>query len=276
MQDGQILIALRPKSAGHPSYRYSREPLQHAADFRGRQALHRDAVYYRTDRKCHATIADLRTERRILQRVHTVIDAIDTNQVQCLVCVFWGVLLPHIAMHCEVAHGQLLQTFGQWFVAIKKSAKVSSVSRQTSLSSEGFFEPFSIDQVPWQRLRGSTAFKRLGRYGGGSQVGVGLDVLKAGRFSNRFHYHMREEEHIFILKGSATLVLGNRKYLMKERDYCCFPAGQKAGHHLFNHTKADCVFMTIGDNKPDDIACFPKTGNAKLRISGKSVPISQV
>jgi uncharacterized cupin superfamily protein len=161
-------------------------------------------------------------------------------------------------------------------VAAKRSAKAAPVVRQTSLSNEGFFEPFSIDEVPWRRLRGSTAFKRLGRYGGGSQVGVGLDVLKPGRFSNRFHYHMREEEHIFILKGSATLILGDRKYIMKERDYCCFPAGQRAGHHLFNHTKADCVFMTIGDSKPNDIACFPKSGNARLRASGKSVPISEV
>jgi len=144
------------------------------------------------------------------------------------------------------------------------------------LSSEGFFEPFNIDDVPWRRLPGSTTFKRLGRFGGGTQVGVGIDVLKPGQYSNQFHYHLREEEHIFILKGSATLFLGSSRYLMQERGYCCFPAGQRAGHHLFNHTDENCVFMTIGDNKSDDIACFPKSGKARIKATGKTVPISEV
>jgi uncharacterized cupin superfamily protein len=158
----------------------------------------------------------------------------------------------------------------------RKSGPSSQSARQTRLSSEGFREPFNIDEVPWKRLPGSTTFKRLGRYGGGSQVGVGIDVLKPGQYSNRFHYHLKEEEHIFILKGSATLILGTRHYIMKERDYCCFPAGQRAGHHLFNHTKENCLFMTIGDHHPDEIVCFPETDNARIRATGKTIPIESV
>jgi len=148
-------------------------------------------------------------------------------------------------------------------VAKKKSSGKSTAAVRTSVSSEGCFEPFSTEDVPWQRLPGSTAFKRLGRYGGGSQVGVGMDVLKPGQFSNKLHYHLRNEEHVLILRGSATLVLGSRRYVMKERDYCCFPAGQKAGHHLFNHTELNCVFLTIGDNHPDDRVCFPNSGKSR-------------
>jgi len=161
-------------------------------------------------------------------------------------------------------------------VAKHKSGKSKKLQRQTTLNNEGFFEPFNIDKIPWQRLPGSTAFKRLGRFGGGTQVGVGIDVLKPSEYSNRFHYHLREEEHIFILKGAATLILGASKYVMRERGYCCFPAGQRAGHHLFNHTDENCVFMTIGDNKPDDIACFPESGKARIKASGKMVPIAEV
>jgi uncharacterized cupin superfamily protein len=161
-------------------------------------------------------------------------------------------------------------------MAKAKSKQQTAEPRRTSLNPEGVFEPFNVEEVPWQRLPGSTAFKLIGRYGGGSQVGVGIDVLAPGQYSNRFHYHLREEEHIFILKGSATLILGTRKYVMKERDYCCFPAGQKAGHHLFNHTKRKCVFMTIGDNHAEDIVCFPNTGKARIRATGKIVPLSDV
>jgi uncharacterized cupin superfamily protein len=163
-------------------------------------------------------------------------------------------------------------------VAAKKrgSGKPGTAAQRTHMSPEGFPEPFNIDTVSWKRLPGSTAFKRLGAYGGGTQVGVGVDVLKPGQYSNRFHYHLRDEEHVFILKGSATLILGSRKYVMKERDYCCFPAGQPAGHHLLNHTKQNCVFLTIGDNHPDDIAVFPNSGKAHVRATGKMVPIAEV
>jgi uncharacterized cupin superfamily protein len=150
-----------------------------------------------------------------------------------------------------------------------KRRKAAAAPVRTSMSPEGFFEPFNVDAVSWQRLPGSTAFKRLGRYGGGSQVGVGIDVLRPGQYSNRFHYHLREEEHIFILKGSATLILGTRRYVMKERDYCCFPAGQKAGHHLFNHTHDKCLFLTIGDNHPQDSVRFPRTTRAGVRTSSR-------
>ena len=124
--------------------------------------------------------------------------------------------------------------------------------------------------MPWQKAGpGSTRYKTPGQYGGGSQVGVGIDILAPGQYSNRFHYHLTEEEHVFILKGSATLHLGNASYVMKERDYCCFPAGQKAGHHLFNHTKENCVFMTIGDNKPHDVRYYPKAGTVRIRATGE-------
>lgn len=79
-----------------------------------------------------------------------------------------------------------------------------------------------------------------------------------------------------MLKGSATLILGPRKYVIQERDYCCFPAGQRAGHYLFNRTQESCLFMTIGDNHADEIVCFPNTSNARLRATGQSVPITDV
>jgi hypothetical protein len=39
-------------------------------------------------------------------------------------------------------------------VAKKRSGKVTGTARQTTLSREGFYEPFNIDAVPWHRTRG--------------------------------------------------------------------------------------------------------------------------
>jgi uncharacterized cupin superfamily protein len=53
-------------------------------------------------------------------------------------------------------------------------------------------------------------------------------------------------------------------------------AGQRTSQHLYNHTQEKCVFMTIGDNRADDITCFPNTGKARIRATGKTVPIASV
>jgi uncharacterized cupin superfamily protein len=147
-------------------------------------------------------------------------------------------------------------------------------AKTTSKNSEGNFEPFNIEDLPWEQFPGSDRFKRLGKYGGGSNVGVGIDELGPGQYSNQFHYHLLEEEHIYILKGSATLYLGDKSYVLKEGDYCCFPAGQRAGHHLFNHTDADCTFITIGENKPNEVCYFPKSGTVRIRATGDMLKIA--
>ena len=140
--------------------------------------------------------------------------------------------------------------------------------KTTTKNSEGNFEPFNINDLPWEQFPGSDRFKRLGRYGGATHLGTGIDELGPGQYSNQFHYHLMEEEHIFILKGSATLYLGNSSYILKEGDYCCFPAGQRAGHHLYNHTGADCTFLTIGESKQDEVCYFPKSGKVRIRSTG--------
>jgi len=101
----------------------------------------------------------------------------------------------------------------------------------TTKNNLGSFEPFNIDDIPREQFPGSDRFKRLGRYAGGEHIGVGIDELRPGEYSNQFHCHLEEEEHIIILKGSATLNLGDQSYVLKEGDYCCFPAGQRALHH---------------------------------------------
>jgi uncharacterized cupin superfamily protein len=151
---------------------------------------------------------------------------------------------------------------------------------KSSKNSEGIYEPFNIEDVPWEEFKDKNGdvsrFRVLGKYGGGKNVGVGIDELEPGRFSNQFHYHLTEEEHVLILKGSATLHLGDKSFIMKEGDFCCFPAGQKAGHHLFNHTDTNCTFLTIGENRPHDVYYYPKTGTARIKGTGETFKINDL
>jgi uncharacterized cupin superfamily protein len=80
---------------------------------------------------------------------------------------------------------------------------------------------------------------------------------------------MLEEEHVYILEGALTLVLGDGSYEMSAGDYVCFPAGQKAGHALVNRGDATCWYLIIGERNPNDVVVFTELGRVSVRLTGE-------
>lgn len=147
------------------------------------------------------------------------------------------------------------------------------MTRGSSLNAAQVYEPFSIDEVSWEVSsygdKFANKFKRLGKFGGGSRVGIRLEELAPGKRSCPNHYHLLEEEHVYILKGEVTLYLGDKSYRMKAGQYCCFPAGQKAGHSLYNHSGAACSYIVFGENKPDEVVVYTDSGRVDVRLAGE-------
>ena len=86
-----------------------------------------------------------------------------------------------------------------------------------------------------EELRGWTHGRRfegrevlLSRLGGARQVHVNLAVVPAGKQSGPFHFHLREEEHFYVLSGRCAAALGGRAIrvrrgrlrLLSGRDRC--------------------------------------------------------
>jgi len=148
------------------------------------------------------------------------------------------------------------------------------VSRKpSSVNAEGIYEPFPIDRVPWEDhakgKRFGIRFQEIGEYGGGSHVGVCMEVLEPGKQSNPMHYHMLEEEHLFLLSGKLTLRLGDKTYPMTAGDYACFPAGQKVGHALVNDGSESCRYLVIGERNPNDVIVYTDSGRVGVRLTGE-------
>jgi uncharacterized cupin superfamily protein len=143
----------------------------------------------------------------------------------------------------------------------------------TSVNDEGVFEPFPIDRVPWTTFakgeRFGMRYRHLSSFGGGSQVGVAIEVLEPGRQANQSHYHLLEEEHVFVLEGTLTLRLGARTFEMPAGHYVCFPAGQAVGHSLHNTTTEPCRYLVLGNTQPHDVAVFPDTGRVSVKLTGE-------
>lgn len=148
------------------------------------------------------------------------------------------------------------------------------MTRANSANADGVFEPFRIDEVPWQThekgQRFGMRFQVLSEFGGGSQVTLAMEILEPGRQANPLHYHLLEEEHVLVLEGSMTIQLGERRHVVEAGHYACFPAGQKVGHALINHTDAPCRYIVLGTPQLHDVAVYPETGRVTVKLAGES------
>ena len=144
----------------------------------------------------------------------------------------------------------------------------------TSANAEGVFEPFRTDRVPWKKAfkgeRFGMEFQVLSEFGGGSQITVCMEILPPGRQANQAHYHMLEEEHVLVLEGTMTVRLGDNAHVVGAGNYVCFPAGQKVGHSLFNHSPEPCRYLIIGNPQAHDVVVFPETGRVSVRLTGEN------
>jgi uncharacterized cupin superfamily protein len=149
---------------------------------------------------------------------------------------------------------------------------------KSSQSPSGFTVPFNESEVPWDTLSEGTKFgnrwRALGKFGGGSHIGVSVEELPPGKQSVPFHYHLLEEEHMYVLSGTATLRLGDKRYTMKAGDYCCFPAGQKAGHCLINESTDVFRFIMIGENNPNEVCVYPDGNRVGVRGLGQGFELT--
>ena len=145
--------------------------------------------------------------------------------------------------------------------------------KPSSINADGVFEPFSTDEVPWEDYsrgdRFGVRFRQLGEFGGASHVGVCMEIIEPGKQSYPVHYHMLEEEHLFVLEGQVTLRLGDKVHEMSAGDYVCFPAGQKAGHTLVNNSNAPCRYLIIGERNPNDVIVHTDSGRVSVRLTGE-------
>jgi uncharacterized cupin superfamily protein len=146
------------------------------------------------------------------------------------------------------------------------------MEKKNSANAEGIFEPFPITDVPWEEFSRGTRFgmryQHLSSFGGATQIGVANEVLAPGKQANPAHYHMAEEEHVLILEGELTLRLGDKSHIMSAGHYVCFPAGQKAGHALINHTDKPCRYLVIGNPQTLDVAVHTDTGRVAVKSLG--------
>jgi uncharacterized cupin superfamily protein len=96
----------------------------------------------------------------------------------------------------------------------------------------------------------------LGDLFGLKNFGVNLTRLLPGGESALLHRHSKQDEFIYILSGTPTLVTDEGEAVLRPGMCAGFAASGRA-HHLVNRTDADVIYLEIGDRSAGDEVSYP-------------------
>lgn len=110
---------------------------------------------------------------------------------------------------------------------------------------------------PYATLVEGRTKRKLGDFFGLTNFGVNLTRLEPEAISALFHYHVRQDEFVYILEGTPTLLFGEQEYLLNPGDCIGFKAGNGIGHQLINRSSEPVVYLEVGDRSLGDEVEYP-------------------
>lgn len=91
--------------------------------------------------------------------------------------------------------------------------------------------------------------------------------IPPGKSAYPYHYHLKNEETFFILKGEGLLRSAEGERTVKPGDLLFFPAGETGAHKLTNTSQTEMLAYIDFDIVHDlDVTLYPDSG--KLGIWG--------
>jgi uncharacterized cupin superfamily protein len=119
----------------------------------------------------------------------------------------------------------------------------------------------NAQDIPWTELtRGSRVAlrrKQLGAAAHGQKLGCSLVELLPGKQSWPRHYHLANEEALFILEGSGKLRLGDETLPVSAGDYVALPAGPACAHQLVNDGEQPLRYLAFSTMLEPDVIVYP-------------------
>jgi len=115
----------------------------------------------------------------------------------------------------------------------------------------------TIYPQPLAKVVAGRSKRRVGDHFALTAYGVNLTQLAPGAASALLHSHSREDELVYIVSGTAVLILDTAEFTMQAGDCCGFKAGTGKAHQLVNRSNGLVTFLEIGNRAADDAVEYP-------------------
>lgn len=113
-------------------------------------------------------------------------------------------------------------------------------------------------------------WKRLGRQAGGERLGCTLEEIQPGGRPSLYHYHLANEEALYVLDGHGTLTTDGGDRPIEAGDYVAFPAGERGVHAVENSSDAVLRCLFISTTREPDVVVYPDEGT--FHVVGDGAP----
>lgn len=99
--------------------------------------------------------------------------------------------------------------------------------------------------------------RRLGEQFGLANFGVNLTEIAPGTASALAHHHSKQDEFVYVLQGTLTLMLDGEALTLHAGDCYGFKAGNGIAHQLVNQSDAPATYLEVGDRSAGDDVEYP-------------------
>ena len=122
---------------------------------------------------------------------------------------------------------------------------------------------------PFATMMAGRIKRPLGDLFGLKSFGVNHVTLPPGAISALHHRHSAQDEFVYVVSGTVTLVHDSGEAILTSGMCAGFPAGGTA-HHLVNRSTADAAYIEVGDRQSGDSVQYPRDDiEAVLGSDGK-------
>ena len=110
---------------------------------------------------------------------------------------------------------------------------------------------------PFNAMMTGRVKRKLGDHFGLQNFGVNLTELAPGAMSALKHRHSRQDEWIYIISGTLTMLCGNESHTMVPGECMGFRAGEEEAHQLVNESDQPVLYLEVGDRELNDEVEYP-------------------
>lgn len=111
--------------------------------------------------------------------------------------------------------------------------------------------------APYTLPAGRSDWRHLTEAGGLTQFGIALETQHPGGQSSQPHWEQHEDEFLYLLEGSLTVIEDETETVIGPGDACCWPANTPVAHALRNDSDRPAVYLIAGSRNPKNISHYP-------------------
>jgi|TARA_Y100000590_G_scaffold466656_1_gene642790 uncharacterized cupin superfamily protein len=152
-----------------------------------------------------------------------------------------------------------------------KSKMTKNIDNKILLTDTLSIEPdsSSLYPKPFDQIVKGRHRHRVSNVVGLTKFGVNVVRLESGAFSSARHWHTKQDEFIYVLAGTLTLVSDEGHTEISEGTSVGFPAGVSNGHQIANFSKSDAWYIEVGDRPSNEIVTYPDIDMLNTVDNGK-------